>query len=83
MTPVPERLADCGDPEALSATTSVALKLAAEAGVKSMEMVQLAEAAKVAPQVVAVCAKSLELLPPRVMPVTVSVAVPGLDSVTV
>ena len=33
-TPVPVRLAVCGDPEALSATESVAEKLATEAGVK-------------------------------------------------
>ena len=32
--PVPLRFAVCGDPEALSATDSVAEKLAAEAGVK-------------------------------------------------
>ena len=32
-TPVPVKLAVCGDPEALSATDSVAEKLAAEAGV--------------------------------------------------
>ena len=33
-TPVPVRLEVCGDPEALSATDSVAEKLVAEAGVK-------------------------------------------------
>ena len=33
-TPVPVRLEVCGDPDALSATESVAEKLAAEAGVK-------------------------------------------------
>lgn len=49
--PVPVRLTLCGEPEALSATESVAVKLAAEAGVKVMEMEQVALAARVSPQV--------------------------------
>jgi hypothetical protein len=40
--PVPERAAVCGEPAALSVTESVAVKLAADAGVKVTEMEQFA-----------------------------------------
>ena len=38
--PVPVRVVICGEPAALSVTKSVALKLAADGGVKVTEMVQ-------------------------------------------
>jgi hypothetical protein len=49
--PVPVRDTVCGEPAALSATESVALKLAAEAGVKDNEMAHEAPAASDSPQV--------------------------------
>ena len=50
--PVPLSDADCGEPEALSATEIAPLKLPAESGAKTTEIVHVAEAASVAPQVV-------------------------------
>ena len=41
VVPLPVRLAVCGEPEALSVTESVAVKPAADAGVKVTETVQL------------------------------------------
>jgi len=81
-TTVPVRVAICGEPPALSATDTVAAKLAADAGVNVTEIVQLAAAASVPPQVV-VSAKSLGLAPAIAMPAIVSAALPGLDSVIV
>jgi hypothetical protein len=51
-------------------------------GVKVTLRVQLAPAARLAPQL-PVCPKSAALLPPSVMLVMVNVAVPVLDNVTV
>jgi hypothetical protein len=73
--PVPFSVTVCGEPLALSATETVAVKLAAEAGVKVMEMVQLTPAASVSPQVL-VSEKSLELVPAMEIPVIESVAFP-------
>jgi uncharacterized protein YabE (DUF348 family) len=50
-TPVPLSATVCGEPVALSAMESEAVKLAAEAGVKVTETVQLAPAASELPQV--------------------------------
>jgi hypothetical protein len=82
-TPVPVRLAVCGDPEALSATDSVAAKLAAVAGVNVTYMKQLEPAANVAPQAFApvVNAKSLGLAPVRLATMLFNGAVPVFDSV--
>lgn len=49
--PVPERATVCGEPEALSATESDAVRVPVAAGLNSMETVQLALAARDAPQV--------------------------------
>lgn len=78
--PVPLSVAVCGVFAALSATEMVAEKLAAEAGVKVAEMLQVAPAARVPVQLV-VYAKSVGLAPEMVMPVIVRVALPGFDSV--
>ena len=80
--PEPLRVAVCGELEALSATESVAVKLATEAGVKVIEMVQLAEAASMVPQVL-VCAKSAELAPVMEIAMLVSDALPGFDNMIV
>jgi hypothetical protein len=50
-TPVPVRLAVCGLPVALSVMVTEAVRAPEDAGVKVTSMVQLAPAAKVAPQV--------------------------------
>ena len=50
VLPVPVSVAVCGEPVALSATLSEALKLVAEAGVKLTEMLQLVPAASELPQ---------------------------------
>ncbi len=81
VVPVPLSAMVCGEPLALSVRVMVALKLEAVAGVKVAEIVQEALMARVEPQVV-VSANSLALVPPRVMLVMFSVAVPVLVSVT-
>jgi hypothetical protein len=83
--PVPLRVVVCGEPLALSATEREAVKLVAEAGVKVTEMVQLASAASVWPQVVAAefTAKSVELVPVMLMLVIESGAFPVFISVAV
>jgi hypothetical protein len=81
-TPLPERATVCGDPVALSATCSVALKLAADAGVKVTENAQLVPAANEAPQVL-VWAKSVGLVPPIAILVIDNAALPLFVSVTV
>ena len=49
--PVPVRVTDCGEPVALSATEREAVKVVADAGVKVIEMEQVALAASELPQV--------------------------------
>jgi hypothetical protein len=80
--PVPLSAIVCGDPVALSTTDTVALKLAAEAGVNVTEMEQLALAASELPQVL-VCAKSAAPVPPSVMLVMLRAALPVFLSVAV
>ena len=82
VVPVPLRVTVCGEPVALSATESVAAKLAADAGVKVTEMEQLALAASELPQVL-VCVKSVGLVPVIEMLEMVRAAVPVFLSVTV
>jgi hypothetical protein len=83
--PVPVRLICCGEPVALSATFSVAVRLPALAGLKSTEIVQLALAASVAPHVVAVSANELAFVPVMEIPpvVIVTVDVPVFVSVAI
>jgi hypothetical protein len=70
-----------GDPEALSATETVAVKpVVAAAGVKVTVMVQVAAAASEAPQLL-VWEKLLALVPATEMLEMVSAAVPGFDNV--
>jgi hypothetical protein len=78
--PVPLRAAVCGEPVALSVMESVALRLPADAGVNFTMMVQLAPTASDAPQVF-VWLKLLAFAPVTDMPVMVSAAVPGFESV--
>ena len=74
MVPVPVKLTVCGLPVALSVIVRVALTVPLATGVKETEIVQLAPAATLDPQVL-VCEKSLLLL---LMLVIVRVAVPVL-----
>jgi hypothetical protein len=80
--PDPLSVAVCGDPVALSATETVAAKLATEPGVNVTEIVHIAPAASDSPQVF-VSAKSLEFAPPIVIPEMVSAALPVFDSVSI
>ena|ERR1700677_264356 len=75
--PAPLSATVCGEPPASSATLSVAVKLAADAGENVMEMVQLAPAARLVPQVL-VSAKSVGLVPTMPMLLMVSIALPVL-----
>ena len=81
--PVPLKVAVCGEPAALSATESVAEKVATDAGVKVIWIRQFAPAASVVPQALlpVAMAKSAALVPVTVMPVILSVALPELVSV--
>jgi hypothetical protein len=78
--PVPVMAADCGEPAALSTTETEAERLAAEVGVKVTVMVQVAPAARDAPQVF-VWPKLLAFVPVMEMLVMVRAALPGFDSV--
>ena len=80
--PVPERLAVCGLPLALSVMLTEAVRLPLAAGVNVTLMVQLALAATELPQVLA-WAKSLALAPVRARLVMLNEALPVLVSVTV
>ena len=66
----------------MSATETAAVKLAAESGAKVTEIVHVAEAASVVPQVV-VSAKSAGFAPASETVIPVSVALPVLVSVNV
>ena len=74
-TPVPVIGTLCGDPLALSATWSVAVRAPTAPGVNTIEIEQLEPAANVVPQVV-VSAKSAALAPAMETAIPVSVAVP-------
>jgi ribose/xylose/arabinose/galactoside ABC-type transport system permease subunit len=80
--PVPLSETVCGEPEALSATLSVAVKLEADAGVKVTLMEQLALAANDAPQLL-VCAKFDGFAPVIEMLLMVSGAVPVFANIAV
>src|ERR1700722_7513273 len=79
--PVPPSAMLCGEPVALSTTESVALKLAAEAGVKVTEIVQVDDIASELPQLLLEIAKSEGLVPPIVTLLIASAALPVLESV--
>ena len=74
---VPESAMVCGELAALSRTDNVAAALPATVGVKVTEKVQLADAATVLPQALAI-ANELPPLPLIEMPLTVSAALPVL-----
>jgi hypothetical protein len=80
--PVPVSATVWGELAALSATVRVAVKLPAPEGVKVMEIVQLAPAATLPPQLLA-WLKLAAFVPLRAMEVMASVAEPVLVSVTV
>ena len=80
--PDPLSVAVCGEPVALSATETVAAKLATEPGVNVTEIVHVAPAASDPPQVF-VSAKSVGFAPPIVIPEIVSAALPVFDSVSI
>jgi hypothetical protein len=77
-TPVPLKVDECGDPEALSVTVKFPVRAPAAVGVKVTAIAQFAPAATADPQVF-VSAKS----PDAAIWVIVSAAVPLFDSVTV
>ena len=79
--PVPVSVTVCGEPVALSATESVAVKLAADAGVKVTEIVHVDDAASVLPQLFAEIAKSVGLAPPMLTLLMVREALPVLERV--
>lgn len=82
--PVPVRGAVCGLPAALSVKFNTALRLAAAAGVKVTETVQVLLGATVAPvQVSALLLKSVGFVPPIHTVVTVRLAVPELVRVSI
>jgi len=80
--PVPVSVTVCGEPVALSATESVAVKLAADAGVKVTEIVQVEDIASEVPQLLLEIAKSPGLAPPIVTLLIVRGALPVFESVT-
>ncbi len=80
--PVPVSAMVCGDPVALSFTSTVAVYAAAAAGLNSSVMVQLAATARLAAQLL-LSIKSVGLVPASETVTPVSAAVPLLVSVTV
>jgi hypothetical protein len=81
--PVPVSAPVCGEPAALSATDSVALKLPVADGAKVTAIEQVADAASALAQLLELIAKSLAFVPPSVMPEIVSAALPLLVRVNV
>jgi hypothetical protein len=81
VVPVPLSATVCGEPAALSATESVAAKLATEAGVKVTEIRQEPRAARDAPQLL-VWLKLEGFVPPIVTPLIINAAPPGFERVT-
>ena len=75
ITPVPVIGTLCGDPLALSATWSVAVRVPTAPGVNTIEIAQLDPAVNVVPHAV-VSAKSEALVPATEMVIPVSVPVP-------
>jgi len=80
--PVPDSVAVCGEPAALSVTVRVAPKLASDAGVKVTVMEQLDPEARDVPQLL-VWEKSLGLAPAMAILPIARAALPVLESVAV
>lgn len=80
--PVPARETSCGEPEALSAIESDAVREPADAGLNSIETVQLAPAASEAEQVVADLRNELALVPVMVSEDRFTAVVPVFFTVT-
>ena len=80
--PVPVRATVCGEPVALSATERLAVRDPVTVGLNSTETVQLAPAARVAPQVVADFRNDVALVPVVVSEESVTVPVPVFLTVT-
>lgn len=78
--PVPAITADCGEPVALSATETTALRLPVAAGVNVTVIVHVAPTARELPQLL-LWVKLLAFVPVTEMPEIVSAAVPGFESV--
>jgi hypothetical protein len=79
--PVPLSETTCGDPGALSATVSVAVKLPATAGTNVTEIEHEAEAANDVPHVLPDTEKSAAFVPPSVTPEIVRLPLPVFVSV--
>jgi hypothetical protein len=82
VAPVPDRLAACGLPEALSVTERVALRVPEAVGANVTLIVQFPPAVTLEPQVL-VCEKSPLFEPVIAILEIVSAAEPGLESVRV
>lgn len=82
VDPVPDKATVCGDPVALSAMLTEAVRAPVAVGLKVTEIVQLAAAAMVAVQVV-VSLKSAAFVPVMVIATPVSETVPAFLTVTV
>jgi hypothetical protein len=82
VVPVPDNVTFCGLPLALSVMLIAALRAPEAVGLKSALTVQLAPAAKDAPQVVAVLAKSPALVPVIAIELIVREVVPEFFTVT-
>jgi hypothetical protein len=80
--PVPLSFTTCGEPVALSAIESEAVKAPAAAGLNSTDTVQLAPAASEVPHVVADLMNEVALVPVIVSEVSVNAAVPEFFTVT-
>ena len=80
--PVPDKVTTCGEPVALSAIESEAVRAPAAVGFNSTETVQLAAAANDVVQVFAEMRKEVALVPVKVSEVRVRAAVPEFFIVT-
>ena len=80
--PVPFSWTSCGEPAELSVIVKVALRLPAAAGVKDTTTVQVASAARLAPQLLTML-KSPEFVPPTAMEAIDSAKLPLFVKVTV
>jgi len=81
--PVPDRVIDCGLLLAVSLIVTVALRIPVVVGLKRIVRVQLADAARVEPQVLAEIRKSVGFAPPITALVIVIDALPLFVSVAV
>jgi hypothetical protein len=82
FAPAPVRVTNCGEPVALSAMLSDAVRVPVAAGLNSTEIVQLAPGARVAPQVDADSRNDVALVPSMDSEVKVRAVVPVFLTVT-